>query len=98
VTVNQFCSRLCYKEWRVSKSKPSTYLKDGARHIHRVVAEAVLGRSLLEDEVVHHGDLNRKNNKPSNLYVFPDQSTHMKAHYGKLSKSELRRFSLVKGY
>lgn len=96
VTVNQFCSRPCYKDWRVINSKPSTYLKDGARHIHRVVAEAVLGRTLLPDEVVHHGDLNKQNNQPSNLYVFPDHVTHMRCHYGKLSEQELRRFSLVK--
>lgn len=96
IAVNQFCSRPCYGEWRIKNSKPTTYLKNGARHIHRIVAEAVLGRPLLPDEVVHHGDLNKQNNQPSNLYVFPDQSTHMRAHCGKLSNAELRRFSLIK--
>lgn len=52
VTVRQFCSRPCYMAWRSENMKDSTYPKIGARHAHRIVAESVMGRSLLPDEVV----------------------------------------------
>jgi hypothetical protein len=38
-------------------------------HEHVLVAEAMIGRFLLPDEVVHHKDRNRANNDPSNLQV-----------------------------
>lgn len=95
VTVRQFCSRPCYMQWRADTRKDTTYPKVGARHEHRIVAEAVLGRDLAPGEVVHHIDLNKHNAHPSNLAVFPDQSHHMRCHLGKMSASELRRFSLL---
>src|SRR6266705_4755000 len=36
----QFCSRLCYSEWRAATRAPDTYIKEGHRHLHRLVAEA----------------------------------------------------------
>jgi len=96
VTINQFCSNECYQEWRTLNRKSTTYIKDGTRHMHRVVAEKYLGRLLTSDEVVHHVDLNRHNNSPSNLMVLPSQSVHMDAHFGRLSSDDIQRFSLVK--
>lgn len=93
--VLQFCSRDCYGDWRVLNRKASTYPKVGAVHVHRIVAEAVLGRQLLPDEVVHHKDLNKHHNDPSNLAVFPSQSDHARCHGGGMSDDELRRVSLT---
>lgn len=94
VKVNQFCSRECYMVWRDENRSPDTYPKQGAVHKHRIVAEQILGRPLLPEEVVHHIDLNKANYEPSNLAVFPDQSTHARCHFGEMSDEELRRFSL----
>lgn len=47
---------------------------------HRLVAEQVLGRYLMGVEVVHHEDEDGMNNDPSNLWVFPSQSHHMRHH------------------
>lgn len=47
---------------------------------HRLVAERVLGRSLLPLEVVHHEDENKQNNALENLWLFPSQSAHMRHH------------------
>lgn len=58
------------------KSYPKLY----GRHIHRIVAEAVLGRKLKRGEVVHHIDGNRLNNRPENLLVLPNQAEHAKLH------------------
>lgn len=47
---------------------------------HIYVAEQMLGRKLLPDEIVHHKDENKKNNDPSNLEVLPNRAEHLKAH------------------
>lgn len=46
---------------------------------HVVIAEESIGRYLREDEVVHHLDFNRSNNRSSNLLVL-SKSQHSKLH------------------
>lgn len=65
--------------------KSTTYLKIHGRHIHRVVMESILGRSLQPGEVVHHKDGNRHNNLPENL-VLTVQSDHVRLHFTKNRK------------
>ena len=61
-------------------ASPDWYIREGGVFAHRIVAEQVLGRSLTDAEVVHHEDLNKKNNHPYNLIVFPDQGAHARHH------------------
>ncbi len=56
------------------------YVKFNGRHLHRVLAEQLLGRLLLPGEIVHHKDGNKRNNMPGNLEILPSQSAHAKAH------------------
>lgn len=46
---------------------------------HTVVAESILGREIKDNEVVHHLDGNRKNNRYPNLLVL-EKSQHGKLH------------------
>lgn len=46
---------------------------------HVVVAEKMIGRSIKENEVVHHLDLNRSNNRIENLIVL-EKGQHTKLH------------------
>jgi hypothetical protein len=55
------------------------YIKLKGRHMHRVVAEQMLGRELEKGEIVHHIDGDKWNNKPENLQVMT-QSEHIKLH------------------
>ena len=66
---------------RLSKMKPSrkSYSKFYGRHLHRVIAEKMLGRKLTTDEVVHHIDGNKQNNEPENLQVMT-RSEHILEH------------------
>jgi hypothetical protein len=56
-----------------------SYRKINGRHEHRAVAEAMLGRPLQTNEVVHHIDGNKLNNSPDNLMVMT-QRDHMRMH------------------
>lgn len=52
--------------------------KQGYMAQHRIIAEQMLGRHLLDNEVVHHIDGDRANNGKSNLYPI-DREGHRKA-------------------
>jgi len=55
------------------------YVKRNGRHEHRVIAEQMLGRQLLPQEIVAHRDGVKPNNKPSNLEVFPTRAAFARA-------------------
>ena len=55
------------------------YVKLQGRHMHRVVAEEMLGRKLLLGEIVHHKDGDKWNNSPDNLEVMT-QAEHARIH------------------
>ncbi|GAA4015690.1 hypothetical protein GCM10022631_29900 [Deinococcus rubellus] len=75
-------------------SKRKKYLKvrnkqTGAVDLtHRRVAAALLGRSLLPGEIVHHLDGDSTNNAPENLLVLSSQRFH--AHIEHVLRQERR--------
>ena len=85
------CSRVCHNTRIARENAPIWgealryggnrvgYVKLNGRHMHRVVAERMLGRALREGEIVHHLDRNKQNNDPSNLRVMT-QSEHISQH------------------
>lgn len=63
---------------------PEHHLASGAGIVyeHQLVAEAMLGRELKDEEVIHHKDRNRKNNAFDNLIVFKTVGDHTAYHNG----------------
>lgn len=63
---------------------PSAYTSDnwkGFVYEHRYLMEREMGRLLTENEIVHHLDGNRYNNRLSNLIVLSDSASHMRLHH-----------------
>jgi len=48
--------------------------------VSRWVAGKKIGRELNPEEVVHHKNRNKLDNRPSNLEVFADQEEHDEVH------------------
>ena len=89
----KYCSQACKKlkakkpkdhkgywlEYAPSHPKAN---RDGRILQHRLVMERHLGRPLSDSEVVHHINLHKKDNRITNLYLFPSQKEHGELHGG----------------
>ena len=54
--------------------------KDTNKLVHRYVIEKALGRKLRDDEVVHHINLIKLDNRQENLRLFSNQRAHERFH------------------
>lgn len=61
------------------KEDSESYAKLYGRHEHRVVMEGILGRPLRSDEIVHHINHIKRDNRPGNLALMT-QSEHIRLH------------------
>lgn len=71
-----------------------SYIKFYGKHIHRRIAETLLGRTLSRKEVVHHINHNHRDNRPENLMVV-SRADHARLHFGFCKDSEIGGIRLV---
>lgn len=103
---SKYCSAKCQNLARMGKNHPlykrGYSIDDGYRKVlsgkggyvkeHRKVVEDVLGRPLRTDEIIHHINVNRSDNRIENLTIL-SKSEHSKVHgylrgLGKMTESE----------
>lgn len=65
------------------------YRKFRGRHEHRFVMECLLGRDLGYDEIVHHRNGDKKDNRPCNLQLMT-RSEHIKEHRAEMEQAKRR--------
>lgn len=64
---------------------------NGRVYEHRLVMEEIIGRPLLKNEVIHHINGDRADNRPENLRLFSEPGKHSRLHY------QLRKRVIMRG-
>jgi hypothetical protein len=82
----------------IKKPKHPYSKQNGYVYEHRLVMEKKIGRYTKSEEIIHHIDFDRTNNKIENLYLYKSRGEHNKIHKNNIPKLivELYQKGLIK--
>jgi len=64
----------------IKMSEHPSAMNSGYIFEHRYMVECILGRFLNREEIIHHINQIRDDNRPENLYLFPSNKSHRAYH------------------
>jgi hypothetical protein len=78
----KYCNPMVKETFRKINDNGYVLILDGLmwKLEHKIVVENFIGRKLKKEEVIHHLDFNKKNNKIENLMLFHNQKEHASFH------------------
>ncbi len=65
----------------IDREHPRGNKYNGRVFEHIIVVEKVINRYVKREEVIHHINEVRNDNRPENLYLFPSNAEHMRYHF-----------------
>lgn len=106
----RFCSTACRNRWIAQRNFKTGRWVDREGYIivqnqaetggkkvreHRLVMERHLGRKLLPDEVVHHINHKRDDNRLENLELIVGSGNHKRIHHHEVSEETRQKLSIA---
>lgn len=71
---------ILYAKYQAIIDKTHPRAKANRVFVHTLLAETLLGRELNADEIVHHKNENKLDNRFDNIYIFNNKSSHARFH------------------
>lgn len=78
-----FENQFIYAKYYSVTDNSHTRGHEGHVFVHILLAERLLDRPLTKEEIVHHKNKDKLDNRFENIYIFNNKASHARFHYAK---------------